>query len=582
LTPKTSSSNGDLYDIKRHLEEDEDFSSDEEESLDIRKKKLKEDIVVPLDSENIQKKHTITENKIYKKRGRKPEIPKGDIIDPSIINNKSILDAKKTNKELKGKRRLGEDISYYKVQDNNTNNIKQTVNKKRFLEFLKPILMMKDKKAYDLYEALANTNVGITFAQLFAVSPFLKKLCDKGLKLDRSVSNSINTIEEFDEELSDLEKACVVGLNSYLEDNDVHKDTTMENHLKTMVDTKIVIVTGFVHDSPVRVLVDSGASINAITKSFYKKIQSKVTTVESKETWFKVAGKGFIMSNCLVRLRVKFTNISIEEMFWVIDDDSSSYDIVIGRGIQKKYRLFIDPDDDGLYLKTDKGLTCIATAVEETKGSINEIYKITVLNDLLINTSFNNNIFVINSNDELNKLINEFGDVLVNSIDEVSISCANPHTIPLINNKPIKLRPYKISLEKSLALKEEIIKLLKHGLIEPSHSPWAFPVVLVRKKNGKWRMCIDYRKLNFVTLKDSYAIPFMDELLESVYGVKVFSALDLFSGYHQIPMAKEDIEKTAFTTKFGNYNFVVMPFGLTNAPATFQREMNRIFMPLIG
>jgi len=397
LTPKTSSSNGDLYAIKRHLEEDEDFSSDEEESLDIRKK-LKEDIVVPLDSENIQKKHTTTENKIYKKRGRKPAIPKGDIIDPSIINNKSILDAKKTNKELKDKRRLGEDISYDKVQDNNTNNIKQTVNKKRFLEFLKPILMMKDKKAYDLYEALVNTNAGITFAQLLAISPFLKKLCDKGLKLDRSVSNSINTIEEFDEELSDLEKACVVGLNSYLEDNDVNKDTTMENHLKTMVDTKIVIVTGFVHDSPVRVLVDSRASINAITKSFYKKIQSKVTTVESKETWFKVAGKGFIMSNCLVQLKVEFTNISIEEMFWVIDDDSSSYDIVFGRGIQKKYRLLIDPDDDGLYLKTDKSLTCVATAMEEnTNDSIN-IYKITVFNNMLMNTSHHKNIMVINSN----------------------------------------------------------------------------------------------------------------------------------------------------------------------------------------
>jgi len=119
-------------------------------------------------------------------------------------------------------------------------------------------------------------------------------------------------------------------------------------------------------------------------------------------------------------------------------------------------------------------------------------------------------------------------------------------------------------------------------LIIPSHSPWAFPVLLVRKKNGEWRMCIDFRKLNEITVKDAYALPFIDELLESVHGATIFSALDLFSGYHQIPMNPDDIEKTSFTTKFGNYCFKVMPFGLTNVPASFQREMNRILMPLIG
>jgi len=182
----------------------------------------------------------------------------------------------------------------------------------------------------------------------------------------------------------------------------------------------------------------------------------------------------------------------------------------------------------------------------------------------------------------LQNLLKNFDDVLVDSIEKVSVAHAEPHSIPLINTAPIKLRPYKISLEQSKALKNEIHKLMEKGLIVPSHSPWAFPVLLVKKKTGDWRMCVDYRRLNEITIKDAYALPFIDELLESVHGAKFFSALDLFHGYHQIPMDPKDIEKTAFTTKFGNYNFLVMPFGLTNAPASFQREMNRILMPLIG
>jgi len=93
---------------------------------------------------------------------------------------------------------------------------------------------------------------------------------------------------------------------------------------------------------------------------------------------------------------------------------------------------------------------------------------------------------------------------------------------------------------------------------------------------------MDYRRLNDVTIKDSYALPFIDELLESVHGATVFSTIDLFSGYHQITMNKKDIEKTAFTTKYRNYNFLVMPFALTNAPTWFQREMNRILILLIS
>jgi len=147
----------------------------------------------------------------------------------------------------------------------------------------------------------------------------------------------------------------------------------------------------------------------------------------------------------------------------------------------------------------------------------------------------------------------------------------------------LKQKPYRISRIQSEALKTEITKLIKKRLIEPSASSWSSPVVLVPKKNNQYRMCVDYRRLNQYTIKDAYALPRIDDILYSINNnAKVLSTLDLYSGYHQIPMYPDDKDKTCFTTPFGNYNFNVMPFGLCNAPATFQREMNRIFFDLIG
>jgi len=177
---------------------------------------------------------------------------------------------------------------------------------------------------------------------------------------------------------------------------------------------------------------------------------------------------------------------------------------------------------------------------------------------------------------ELRNLIGKYKDVCV--IDGTKLGKTNivKHRVNIGDNKPIAQKPYKTNDEKKKVIKEEIDKMLKEGIIKESHSPWASPVVIVIKKDGSNRFCIDYRKLNAATVTDAHPLPRIDDLLEQFRGANWFSSIDLASGYWQIEMEEEDKEKTAFTCHLGLYEFNVMPFGLTNAPPTFQRMMNKI------
>ncbi|KAD4385624.1 hypothetical protein E3N88_25793 [Mikania micrantha] len=130
-------------------------------------------------------------------------------------------------------------------------------------------------------------------------------------------------------------------------------------------------------------------------------------------------------------------------------------------------------------------------------------------------------------------------------------------------------------------LSNQLQELLDKGFIRPSYSPWGAPVLFLKKKDGSFRMCIDYRELNKLTIKNRYPLPRIDDLFDQLQGAQYFSKIDLRSGYHQLRVQDEDIPKTAFRTRYGHYEFMVMPFGLTNAPAVFMDLMNRVCKPYL-
>jgi len=182
--------------------------------------------------------------------------------------------------------------------------------------------------------------------------------------------------------------------------------------------------------------------------------------------------------------------------------------------------------------------------------------------------------------DKLANLLDEFSDIFSTGPDDLGRTGIVKHQIDTGGHPPIKQPRRRVPMHQQETMRKHVEEMLQHGVVKPFTSPWASPIVLVKKKDGTARFCVDYRKLNDVTRKDAYPLPRIDETLDALSGSKVFTTLDLASGYWQVEMSAADREKTAFATRHGLFEFQVMPFGLCNAPGTFQRLMEFVLAGL--
>eukprot|EP00253_Pinus_taeda_P012179 PITA_12179 len=383
------------------------------------------------------------------------------------------------------------------------------------------------------------------------------------------------------EQLSQIHEASTVGevgrsiprINAALEDRQAEYQPTM------------VEFEGKISNLTISVLIDPGATLSYVSPKVVERCN--LQPVKFKNPWLVQLATG-------AKRRV---TAKINDCSFVIADQPvmadlnilplGSYDILIGMDWLEKHWSLVDCKTKVIYYRDQQGNR---KEMQGIKQSV-QVRPITA-NQLIKCVRKGCQVYAIqvgyaNSKDKSISLhnipvIQEFTDVFPEEIPGLPPRRNIDFTIELTPGAaPVSRAPYRMSTPELTELKMQLQELLDKEYIRPSVSPWGAPVLFVKKKDGTLQMCIDYRQLNKLTIKNKYPLPRIDELFDQVKGATVFSKIDLRSGYHQIRIKDEDIAKTAFRTRYGHYEFVVLPFGLTNAPATFMCLMNSIFHPYL-
>eukprot|EP00253_Pinus_taeda_P011178 PITA_11178 len=348
------------------------------------------------------------------------------------------------------------------------------------------------------------------------------------------------------EQLSQIQEASTVGevgrsiprINAALEDRQAEYQPTM------------VEFEGNISNLAVSILIDPGATLSYVSPKIVERC--KLQSTKFKNPWLVQLATG---AKRRVGAKIRDCSFTIARQPVMADLNVlplGSYDILIGMDWLEKHWSLVDSNQLAKCIRKGCQIYVVQVGYADSKD------KTAILNNIPI--------------------IQEFTDVFPEEIPGLPPKRNIDFTIELIPGvAPVSHAPYRMNVPELTELKMQLQELLDKNYIRPSVSPWGAPVLFVKKKDGTFRMCIDYRQLNKLTIKNKYPLPRIDELFDQVKGATVFSKIDLRSSYHQIRIKEEDIAKTTFRTRYGHYEFVVLPFGLTNAPATFMCLMNSIF-----
>ena len=358
-----------------------------------------------------------------------------------------------------------------------------------------------------------------------------------------------------------------------------------------------------IHNCTAIVLFDTGATHSFVNESFVK--QNHIPFRLSKETALIADGRELEIQGT-VTVKLEFGSLSMSHVLRVTNL-GFQFDAILGMDWLSKYKCILDCANHTC--KVRKGSV---THTLSLKPVINQVSSKPHMNAVQLRKMAKKGYFTFaikleqvpledeydahmawsNSNQEgevsipqpLAALLSEFSDVFSEEMPKgLPPTRTTGHTIELVEGAKPTFRPlYRLSPFEQEEVRTQISDLLDKGWIEPSSSPFGAPILFVQKKDKSLRMCVDYRALNQQTVKNRYALPRIDDLIDQLSGAKYFTSLDLAQGYHQIRVTKEDVPKTAFRTPLGHFQYLVLPFGLTNAPATFQSTMNELFRAYVG
>nr|AAT73686.1 putative polyprotein [Oryza sativa Japonica Group] len=316
----------------------------------------------------------------------------------------------------------------------------------------------------------------------------------------------------------------------------------------------VIVGTFLVHSIPATILFDSGASHSFISVPFVGKNQLGVERLRNP---LLITTPGGVMTAKYYSPAVPIEIQGIPFPSDLILLDTKNLDVILGMNWLAQFQGVVDcaRRTVTLYRGPEQPVVFFAPPTSVRSSELHQIS----LSEIPI--------------------VREFGDVFPEELPGMPPKREIEFRIDLApGTTPLHKRPYRMAANELAEVKKQLEELKEKGYIRPSTSPWGAPVIFVEKKDKTKRMCVDYRALNEVTIKNKYPLPRIDDLFDQLKGATVFSKIDLRSGYHQLRIREEDIPKTAFTTRYGLYEFTVMSFGLTNAPAFFMNLMNKVFM----